>query len=74
MAKVNGKWPFARIVERKGRIVRDHVWVNAHPPDGDSRLEPSRILALPVVSDHRDAMFTVDDIDDTLERFRKRGA
>ena len=50
MAKVKGKWTFDRIVERKGRIVRDHVWVNAPPPDGDSRLELSRILALPVVS------------------------
>ena len=27
MVKVNGKWPFARIVERNGRIIRDHVWV-----------------------------------------------
>ena len=37
MVKVNGKWPFARIVERKGRIVRDHVWVDGrdeHHPEG----------------------------------------
>ena len=26
MVKVNGKWPLARIVERNGRVVRDHVW------------------------------------------------
>ena len=53
-------------------------------PDGHSRLELSRFLAPAVVADHRNApvnalgylrvMFTVDDIDDTLERLRKRGA
>ena len=53
-------------------------------PDGNSRLELSRFLAPPVVADHRNApvnalgylrvMFTVDDIDDTLARLRKRGA
>jgi catechol 2,3-dioxygenase-like lactoylglutathione lyase family enzyme len=51
-------------------------------PDGHSRLEMSRFLAPPVVADHRAApvnalgylrvMFTVDDIDDTLARLRKR--
>jgi catechol 2,3-dioxygenase-like lactoylglutathione lyase family enzyme len=53
-------------------------------PDGHSRLELSRFLAPPVVADHRNApvnalgylrvMFAVDDIDDTLERLRARGA
>src|SRR5205823_7263519 len=53
-------------------------------PDGHSRLELSRFLAPPVIADHRNApvnalgylrvMFTVEDIDDTLARFRKRGA
>ncbi|ESZ52748.1 MULTISPECIES: VOC family protein [unclassified Mesorhizobium] len=53
-------------------------------PDGYSRLELSRFLTPTVVADHRNApvnalgylrvMFTVDDIDDTLERLRKRGA
>src|SRR3954471_13137936 len=53
-------------------------------PDGHSRLELSRFLRPPVVADHRNApvnalgylriMFTVDDIDETLERLRKRGA
>ena len=53
-------------------------------PDGHSRLELSRFLSPPVVADHRNApvnalgylrvMFTVDDIDDTLARLRKRGA
>ncbi|MBZ9711314.1 VOC family protein [Mesorhizobium sp. ESP7-2] len=53
-------------------------------PDGHSRLELSRFLTPPVVADHRNApvnalgylrvMFTVDDIDDTLERLGTRGA
>ena len=53
-------------------------------PDGHGRLELSRFLNPPVVADHRNApvnalgylrvMFAVDDIDDTLERLRKRGA
>lgn len=53
-------------------------------PDGHSRLELSRFLRPSVVADHRDApvnalgylrvMFTVDDIDDTLERLHARGA
>jgi catechol 2,3-dioxygenase-like lactoylglutathione lyase family enzyme len=53
-------------------------------PDGHGRLELSRFLTPPVVADHRGApvnalgylrvMFTVDDIDDTFERLRIRGA
>jgi catechol 2,3-dioxygenase-like lactoylglutathione lyase family enzyme len=53
-------------------------------PDGHSRLELSRFLRPPPVADHRNApvnalgylrvMFTVDDIDETLERLRKCGA
>ena len=53
-------------------------------PDGHSRLELSRFLTPPVVADHREApvnalgylrvMFTVDDIDETLDRLRGRGA
>ena len=52
-------------------------------PDGHGRLELSRFLAPRTVADHRNApvnalgylrvMFTVDDIDETLERLRKRG-
>jgi len=48
--------------------------------DGHSRLELSRFLTPPVVADHRNAlgylrvMFAVDDIDETLERIRGRGA
>ena len=53
-------------------------------PDGHSRLELSRFLAPAVAADHRNApvnalgylrvMFAVDDIDETLERLRWRGA
>lgn len=53
-------------------------------PDGHNRLELSRFLAPPVVSDHRNApvnalgylraMFAVSDIDETLARLRSRGA
>ena len=53
-------------------------------PDGHSRLELSRFLRPQVVADHRKApvnalgylrvMFAVDDIDETLERLRARGA
>jgi len=53
-------------------------------PDGHSRLELSRFIRPAVAADHRTApvnalgylrvMFAVDDIDDTLERLRKRGA
>src|SRR4026209_1677053 len=53
-------------------------------PDGHGRLELSRFLTPPVVADHRNApvnalgylrvMFAVDDIDNTLDRLRKRGA
>ena len=53
-------------------------------PDGHSRLELSRFLRPAVVADHRNApvnalgylrvMFTVDDIDETLDRLRARGA
>src|SRR5262245_39995568 len=53
-------------------------------PDGQGRLELSHFLTPPAVADHRNApvnalgylrvMFAVDDIDETLERLRKRGA
>jgi catechol 2,3-dioxygenase-like lactoylglutathione lyase family enzyme len=53
-------------------------------PDGHGRLELSRFLVPPAVADHRNdpvnalgylrVMFAVDDIDDTVERLRTRGA
>src|SRR4029078_2962146 len=52
--------------------------------DGHGGIELSRFLTPPPVADHRNApinalgylrvMFAVDDIDETLERLRKRGA
>src|SRR5687768_16165371 len=53
-------------------------------PGGHGRLELSRFLTPPPVADHRTApvnafgylrvMFAVEDIDETRERLRKRGA
>ncbi len=53
-------------------------------PDGYSRLEISRFLTPPAITDHRNApvnalgylrvMFAVDDIDETLTRLRAHGA
>jgi catechol 2,3-dioxygenase-like lactoylglutathione lyase family enzyme len=79
-ATIEGEWA--------GRVtgLRDqHVEIAMmRTPDGHSRLELSRFLTPPVVADHRNApvnalgylrvMFTVEDIDDTLARLRKRGA
>ena len=53
-------------------------------PDGHSRLELSRFLTPSVIADHRKApvnahgylrvMFTVEDLDDTLDRLGNHGA
>src|SRR6476620_9355918 len=53
-------------------------------PDGHVRLELSRFIRPRVIADHRNApvnslgylrvMFAVEDVDETLERLRKRGA
>jgi len=79
-ATIDGEWA--------GRVTGlgdQHVEIAMmRTPDGHSRLELSRFLAPPVVADHRNApvnalgylrvMFTVDDIDQTLERLRRLGA
>jgi catechol 2,3-dioxygenase-like lactoylglutathione lyase family enzyme len=79
-ATIEGEWA--------GRVTGlgdQHVEVAMmRTPDGHSRLELSRFLRPIVVADHRTApvnalgylraMFTVDNIDDTLERLRRRGA
>jgi len=79
-ATIEGEWA--------GRVTglgNQHVEIAMmRTPDGHSRLELSRFLAPAVVADHRNApvnalgylrvMFTVDDIDETLERLRNRGA
>src|SRR5512135_1298460 len=79
-ATVEGEWA-GRVTGLGTQRVEIAMMVT---PDGHSRLEISRFLAPPAVSDHRNApvnalgylrvMFTVDDIDETLARLRKRGA
>src|SRR5512140_403202 len=79
-ATVEGEWA-GRVTGLGNQRVEIAMMVT---PDGHSRLELSRFLAPPVVADHRNApvnalgylrvMFTVDDIDETLARLRKRGA
>jgi len=78
-ATIEGEWA--------GRVtgVRDQRVEVAmmRTPDGHSKLELCRYLT-PVIADHRNApvnalgylrvMFAVDDIDDTLDRLRERGA
>jgi catechol 2,3-dioxygenase-like lactoylglutathione lyase family enzyme len=79
-ATIEGEWA--------GRVTglgRQHVDIAMLvTPDGHNRLELSRFLTPVVVADHRTApvnalgylraMFTVDDIDDTLARLRPHGA
>src|SRR5919109_4730571 len=79
-AIVEGEWS-GRVTGLGAQRVEIAMMVT---PDGHSRLELSRFLTPPVVADHRSApvnalgylrvMFTVDDIDETLARLRKRGA
>jgi catechol 2,3-dioxygenase-like lactoylglutathione lyase family enzyme len=79
-ANIEGEWA-GRVTGLGNQHVEIAMLVT---PDGHSRLELSRFLEPPVVADHRTApvnalgylrvMFTVDDIDDTLTRLRKRGA
>ncbi|EJT06468.1 VOC family protein [Rhizobium sp. CCGE 510] len=79
-AEIEGEWA--------GRITGlgdQHVEIAMmRTPDGHSRVELSRFLAPDVIADHRNApvnalgylrvMFTVDDIDETLDRLRACGA
>ena len=77
---IEGEWPgrVTGLGEQRVEIAMMRT------PDGHGRLELSRFLTPPVVADHRKApvnalgylrvMFTVDDIDETLEKLRKRGA
>ena len=79
-AMVEGEWA-GRVTGLDSQRVEIAMMVT---PDGHSRLEISRFLTPPVVADHRNApvnalgylrvMFTVDDIDETLAKLRKRGA
>ena len=79
-ATIEGEWA-GRITGLGSQHVEIAMLIT---PDGHSRLELSRFITPPVVADHRNApvnalgylrvMFTVDDVDETLERLRKRGA
>ena len=79
-AKIEGEWA-GRVTGLGNQHVEVAMMVT---PDGHSRLELSRFIDPPVVSDHRNApvnalgylrvMFTVEDIDDLLERLLKLGA
>lgn len=78
-AMVEGEWA-GRVTGLGDQKVEIAMMVT---PDGHSRLELSRFIAPDVVSDHREApvnalgylraMFTVSDIDDTLNRLAGHG-
>ena len=79
-AMIEGEWA-GRITGLGDQRVEIAMMVT---PDRHSRLELSRFIEPPVVADHRNApvnalgylraMFTVDDIDEMLERLSKLGA
>lgn len=79
-ATVEGEWA-GRVTGLGTQRVEIAMMVT---PDGHSRLEISQFVTPPPVADHRNApvnafgylrvMFTVEDIDETLARLRKRGA
>src|ERR1700744_5433938 len=79
-ATIEGDWS-GRVTGLRGQRVEIAMM---RTPDGHGRIELSRYLTPPVVADHRNApvnalgylrvMFAVDDIDETLERLRRRGA
>jgi len=79
-AMVEGPWA-GRVTGLGNQEVEIAMMVT---PDGYSRLELSRFISPAVISDHRKApvnalgylrvMFSVSDLDDTLERLRKHGA
>jgi catechol 2,3-dioxygenase-like lactoylglutathione lyase family enzyme len=78
--KVEGEWA-GRITGLGSQSVEIAMMVT---PDGHSRLELSRFLTPPTISDHRTApvnslgylraMFTVEDIDEMVARLIKHGA
>lgn len=79
-AMVEGEWA-GRVTGLGDQSVEIAMMVT---PDGHSRLELSRFLSPPVISDHRTApvnslgylrvMFTVDNLDELLSRLVKHGA
>src|SRR6201997_4750525 len=79
-ATIEGEWA-GRVTELGDQRVEIAM---LRTPDGHGQLELSRFLTPPAVAGHRDApvnapgylrvMFAVDDIDETLEKLRNRGA
>ena len=79
-AMIEGEWA-GRVTGLRSQSVEIAMLVT---PDGHSRLELSRFITPPVVADHRNApvnalgylraMFTVDDVDNTVGRLQKLGA
>lgn len=77
---IEGEWA-GRVTGLSGQRIEVAMMVT---PDGHSRLELSRFLTPSVAADHRDApvnslgylraMFTVEDLDDTVARLQKHGA
>ena len=78
--KIEGEWA-GRVTGLGNQSVEIAMMVT---PDGHSRLELSRFLTPPTISDHRTApvnslgylrvMFTVADIDELVARLSKHGA
>ncbi|PFL11197.1 VOC family protein [Bacillus cereus] len=79
-ANVEGEWA-GRVTGLSSQCVEIAMMVT---PDGHSRIELSRFLTPPTISDHRNApvnalgylrvMFTVEDIDEMVSRLTKHGA
>ncbi|HFK1745031.1 TPA: VOC family protein [Bacillus cereus] len=79
-ANVEGEWA-GRVTGLGSQCVEIAMMVT---PDGHSRIEFSRFLTPPTISDHRNApvnalgylrvMFTVEDIDEMVSRLTKHGA
>ena len=79
-ATIEGEWS-GRVTGLKSQQVEIAMMVT---PDGRSRLEISRFLNPPVISDHRTApvnalgylrlMFLVEDVDEMVARLSKHGA
>jgi catechol 2,3-dioxygenase-like lactoylglutathione lyase family enzyme len=77
---IEGEWA-GRVTGLASQCVEIAVMVT---PDGHSRIELSKFLTPPAISDHRRApvnalgylrvMFTVEDIDEMLSRLTKHGA
>jgi catechol 2,3-dioxygenase-like lactoylglutathione lyase family enzyme len=77
---IEGEWA-GRVTGLESQRVEIAMMIT---PDGHSRIELSRFIDPPAISDHRTApvnalgylraMFTVDDIDELVSRLTKQGA